>query len=115
MASKREVEKFLDALKVNIDVFNIFFEDDRKKNIQALLDLDITPDKRVDVIRSLKVENYAMGPVDENMQGYASMWIFGSKIKNREIYIKISMGKFNGVICISFHPSEHPLTYPYKK
>jgi len=31
------------------------------------------------------------------------------------VYIKISMGKENSqTICISFHPSEYPMNYPFK-
>ena len=35
--------------------------------------------------------------------------------KEREVYIKITLGYENGqTICISFHIAEHPLNYPFK-
>ena len=43
------------------------------------------------------------------------MWVFGKSVKNTEVYIKISLGRTDHpVICISFHPAEHNLTYPFK-
>ena len=43
------------------------------------------------------------------------MWVFGKEVKNREVYIKISMGKANEeTICISFHIAEHQIMYPFK-
>ena len=43
------------------------------------------------------------------------MWVFGKDVKEREVYIKITLGYENGqTICISFHIAEHPLKYPFK-
>ncbi len=116
MVSKQEVQIFLKELKSKIDVFDILFLDDRGKNQQALLDLEILPIKRKGVIKSLKTENYSEGPLDEKMRGIFPMWIFGKLVKEKEVYIKISMGNLNSrVICISFHIAEHNMNYPYKK
>ena len=116
MASKKEVESFLQELISKIDVFDILFLDDRGKNQQTILDLEIIPVKRKDIIKSLKPENYSGGPLDEKMHGILPMWIFGKLVKGVEIYIKVSMGSFNSsVICISFHKAEHNINYPYKK
>ena len=116
MASKKEVESFLQELISKIDVFDILFLDDRGKNQQTLLDLEILPIKRKGIIKSLKPENYSEGPIDEKMHGILPMWIFGKLVKGVEIYIKISMGSINShVICISFHKAEHCMNYPHKK
>jgi len=49
------------------------------------------------------------------MRNIAPMWVFGKTVKNKEIYIKISLGKENtNAICISFHIAEYDLTYPFK-
>jgi hypothetical protein len=38
------------------------------------------------------------------------------KVKKAEVYIKIRLGKPNGkVICVSFHPAERKMKYPFKK
>lgn len=59
--------------------------------------------------------DYSEGPLNEKLYGGSDMWVFGREIKNKEIYIKISMG-FEGsqVICISFHIAEFTMKYPYK-
>jgi hypothetical protein len=54
--------------------------------------------------------------LNEDFHGSKQMWVFGKEVKQREVYIKITMG-FPGTstICISFHISEHPMKYPFKK
>lgn len=91
-----------------MEIFGILFLDDRGKNQQTLHDLEISPAKRKEIIGSLVVEDYSQGPLEEKMRGILPMWIFGKQIKNREVYIKVSMGiENNQAICISFHISEH--------
>jgi hypothetical protein len=115
MVSKHEVEKYLKELRVKTEVFGILFLDDRGKNLQTLLDLEISPDKRKEIIANLRPENYCEGPLNEKMRGILPMWIFGADVKQKEIYIKISMGsENNSAVCISFHIAEHPMQYPYK-
>jgi hypothetical protein len=115
MVSKQEVEKFLGELKVKTQVFGILFLDDRGKNQQTLHDLEISPDKRKDVISKLRSEDYSEGPLDEKMRGILPMWVFGKEVKQKEVYIKVSMGLENtSTVCISFHLAQHPMNYPYK-
>lgn len=115
MASKQEVETYLKELKVKMDIFGILFLDDRGKNQQTLHDLEISPAKRKEIIGSLKAEDYSQGPLDEKMRGTLPMWVFGKQVKNKEVYIKVSMGlENNGAVCISFHIAEHPMNYPFK-
>ena len=115
MATKQEVENFLSDFKIKMKFFQILFLDDRRKNSQALLDLEISPIKRKEIIEKLIVEDYSQGPLNEQMSGLPPMWVFGKKIKETEVYIKISMGRENlQTICISFHPSEFSMNYPFK-
>ncbi len=113
--NKNDVEHFLKDLKVKIQIFGIIFLDDRSKNQQALLDLEILPKQRKEIIQDLKVEDYSEGPLAEKMHGLLPMWVFGKIINKKEIYIKISMGEKNSqAICISFHVAEYPMNYPLK-
>jgi hypothetical protein len=115
MAPKLEVEKYLKELKVKMEVFGIVFLDDRGKNQQTLHDLEISPAKRKEIITNLKTEDYSEGPLVEKMRGILPMWVFGKELKNKEIYIKISMGlENNSAVCISFHIAEFPMNFPYK-
>jgi len=115
MTTKHEVEQFLKEFKTKTSFFQIIFWDDRGKNAQALLNLEITPNKRKEIIGELALEDYSEGPLEEKMCGILPMWVFGKIVKETEIYIKISMGVPNSnTICISFHPSEYPIKYPFK-
>ncbi len=115
MATKTEVERFLKDFKVKMSIYQIIFLDERGKNAQALLDLDMSPISRKETIANLKVEDYSEGPFEEKMRGILPMWVFGKTVKKQEVYIKISMGVENSkTICISFHPAEHPMSYPFK-
>jgi len=115
MASKQEVERYLKELKVKMEIFGILFLDDRGKNQQTLHDLEISPDKRKEIINSLKADDYSQGPLNEKMHGILPMWVFGKQVKKKEVYIKISMGiENNNAVCISFHIAEHPVNYPLK-
>lgn len=115
MATKEEVKTFLNDFKIKYKVFDIIFRDQRDKNISTLLQLDISPLKRREIIESINTDDYSEGPLDDSLYGIASMWVFGKKLKDQEIYIKISMGQSNSrVICISFHVAERRMKYPFK-
>lgn len=115
MVTVQDVDNYLKELKTKMNIFDILYLDDRNKNQQTLHDLEISPLKRTEIIRGLKAKDYSEGPVEEKMRGLLPMWVFGKKIKKKEIYIKISLGiENNPCICISFHIAEHPMKYPFK-
>ena len=110
------VKAFLDQFNIKTEVFGIRFRNDRGKNRDALLMLDITPLQRELIVKNLKVQDYVEGPVIDLLNKEGEMWIFGKDVKGREVYIKITLGYENGqTICISFHIAEHPLIYPFKE
>jgi len=115
MTDRLSVEIFLKEFHQKLKIFEIRFRDDRGKNLQTLLNLEISPAFRRSVIESLRVEEYAEGPITDRLHHGAPLWVFGRIIKQKEVYIKISIGEANRpVICISFHEAEHPMTYPFK-
>ncbi|MEZ5070703.1 MAG: toxin [Bacteroidales bacterium] len=82
----------------------------------TLLELEITPKRRKEIVHSLEVEDYSQGPLEDRMHQVLPLWVFGKKINAREIYIKVSLGLENSsAVCMSFHVAEHPMTYPYKR
>ena len=114
MAALSEVELFLRDFKTKMNIWDVIFLN-RPKNIQTLADLNITANQRKDVLNALTSEDYSEGPVEEVVFKGSAMWIFGKSINNTKVYIKISLGKpGNNVLCISFHPAEYPLNYPFK-
>ena len=111
MTTQEQVKLFLSEFKTKMKIWDVIFRDDRGKNLQTLLELEIRPIDRKTSLEKLKLE----GPINEILYGGSDMWVFGIVLKNKEIYIKISMG-FVGTstICISFHIAEHPMNYPFK-
>ncbi|WMX14728.1 hypothetical protein [Aureispira sp. CCB-E] len=112
MATEDDVEAFLDDFKAKLSVFNIVFYA-REKNRETLLELEISPLERENIVKNLSVEDYSEGPLGDN-NGGPDLWVFGKLVKGREVYIKVTMGAFNcSTICISFHFAEHPMNYPF--
>ncbi len=98
-----------------MSIWDVLFRDDRGKNLNTLILLELPPSERKRILHSLRIEDYSDGPILENLYGGSDMWIFGKEVKGKEIYIKITMGTFgSSVICISFHIAEHKMQYPLK-
>jgi len=115
MVKEDEVKRFLDDFKVKLKTWGIIYRDDRGKNTQTLLDLEIRPVDRTMVLKSLKTEDYSEGPIDDVYYGGSPLWVFGKEIKQNEVYIKITLGNENNkTICISFHIAEYSMKYPFK-
>lgn len=95
-------------------MFDMRFRGDRKKNINTLSELEITSSQMKEEILSLEPINYYCGPDKDTLNHGDDMWVFGKKIKGREVYIKITLGGYNNsTLCISFHIAEHKITYPF--
>ena len=64
MATRAEVERFLQQFKVKVDVFGVFFLN-RDKNLNALNELGITPIERLSIVKSIEVEDFSDGPIKD--------------------------------------------------
>ena len=67
MICKQDVELFLRRFYQKVEIFGIVFRDDRGKNQQALLDLEITAKHRKDIVMQLTAEGYVEGPVEDTL------------------------------------------------
>lgn len=115
LLTKEDVQRFLEQFHSNMKVFGIIYRDDRGKNKKALEELEIVPSYRKVVIENLTVDDYVDGPVVDTLNKLGEMWVFGTDVNGREVYIKIMISEFIGqTICISFHLAEKPLKYPFK-
>lgn len=115
-ASKQQISAFLRDFKEKMKIWNILFRDDRGKNSQTLLNLELRPIERQKIITALEIDDYSEGPLEDNLNKGSEMWVFGKLVKRQEIYIKITMGApGTSVICISFHIAEHKISYPFKR
>ena len=116
MILKDEVEYYLKDLSTKIEIWGMLFRSDRDKNLQTLLDLELTPDAVKEIIKALKVTDYVEGPKKDTLNGGPDWRVFGKLIKSKEIYIKVTIGFFNAqAVCISFHTAEFPLHFPFKQ
>ena len=115
MVTIEEVKAFLDQFNIKAQVFGIYFRNDRGKNMEALKQLAISAFQRELIVKSLQAQDYVEGPVIDVLNKEKEMWVFGKDVKDREVYIKITLGYDNGqTICISFHIADYPLVYPFK-
>lgn len=115
MSTEAEVTSFLKDFKEKMKFWDILFRDDRGKNTQVLVDLELRSVDRKTIIEALETKDYSEGPLEEKLYGGADMWVFGKTIKKKEVYIKITMGAMSSsVICISFHLAQHKMNYPLK-
>lgn len=89
---------------------------DRKENLSALIKMGITKKNCEHEILSLSVSDYCAGPKpDKDRSG--EIWEFGKKISGHDVYIKLKIAEVGSVRiakCISFHITQHSLTYPLK-
>jgi len=89
---------------------------DRQDNINSLLKLGLTKKHCKEEIISLSVEDYYKGPKPDKDRG-GTVWEFGKKINEDEIYIKLKIYEVNSekfAKCISFHKANLPLSFPLK-
>lgn len=115
MSTVAEVASFLKDFKEKMRFWDVLFRDERGKNAQALVDLELRPIDRKAILEALEAKDYSEGPLEETLYKGTDMWVFGKTIKKKEVYIKITMGAAgSSVICISFHLAQHKMNYPLK-
>jgi len=117
--NQEDIETFL--LKCKNAVRKSFYLTKTSKNKATILELGFTKEDVKREIESLSVEHYSEGPLPSHAFA-EEIWVFGKRINCREIYIKISISKYNDpgelietLYCISFHFADHPLHYPNQK
>lgn len=88
----------------------------RQKNLESIMELGITIPQVKAAILGLKVTDYCSGPTEDHDRKGIHVWVFGSKVNDDEIYIKLS-DDFRGeqAKCLSFHKAEFPLRKPFKE
>lgn len=113
MTSVKDVDAFLYEFKRQMDTHGLVVLE-REKNFQALLRLEITVKQRRAVIRSLRPKHYCRGPRPDVVLPGFEFWEFGKQVKQHTLYIKLALrGNEAPAICLSFHPAERPLSFPF--
>lgn len=115
-ANKENVCHFLKLFKQSASTEGIYVVP-RRKNMDALLKLDLTEANREEIILNLSVNDYCKGPSKDTDQG-GDVWEFGKEVGERTIYLKLKIFMIDKKIqakCISFHEAEYPMSWPFKK
>ncbi len=110
MASKQEVQAFLDDFKTKMSICTCLYRDDRGKNAQALADLEIRPADRDTVLRELEVPDFSHGPVKDALYGGSEML---SKTTMKSPVTGKEMSLQKEVIRITFRKEELEVVYHY--
>lgn len=110
---KEDVEQFLKEFLSKITLFDVIIKRERKKNLQTMLDLELTNVSAREHLKKLTYKDFYQGPT-KDYAGGPDLWEFGKTIKKKEVYIKITLGNLNKpVICISFHYPSKTIKYPF--
>lgn len=118
MASREDVQFFIDDFNIKLGIWDVLIRTDRTnaKNMNTILDLELTITQVKEELKKLRIEEYSEGPLPDTLYHISDMWVFGKIIKNREVYIKVQLGHPQSqTICISFHYPAKPMPYPFKK
>jgi hypothetical protein len=110
------VKEFLTDMKSIINAHGIVFVP-RRDLTKTFPSLGITESVARDEILNLSASDYVSGPSSDENGLDGEVWIFGSSLDEKEVYIKL---KIYGPIgskkakCISFHEAERRIHYPLK-
>jgi hypothetical protein len=67
MSTQTEVETFLKEFKEKMKFWDVLFRDERGKNVQALVDLELRPIERKAILEALEIKDYSEGPLEEKL------------------------------------------------
>jgi hypothetical protein len=113
---RTHVKNFLKEIKELILAEGLRVKD-RVINKESLLKLGLTQKQREDEVLSLSISNYSSGP-HKDIYKPGDYWVFGKLIDGIEVYIKLKIAGPPGhehALCLSFHKSDNPLTYPFSE
>lgn len=78
----------------------------RKKNMDSLYSMGLTPLDIEEIVCDLTPENYFRGPSPDHNFPNEEVWEFKVLYEEFRIYIKLKLKEEEFVICISFHEDE---------
>ena len=81
----------------------------------TLIDLGFDVEDIVPVIRHLSIEDYSETLYDDKDENPPLLYVFGTEINNKQIYIKLKIKKKKSkyILCLSFHYAAHDMSFPY--
>jgi hypothetical protein len=110
------VAAFLKGFKMLAERDKGIYIVNRREHADALAELEITEQDRLNEILSLSVENYSSGPEPDRDRA-GEVWKFGKEINGHEVHIKLKIAETGDrkiAKCISFHKAKHAQKYPLR-
>ncbi len=115
VASVKEIHAFLQQCKRMVSKGRLHFVN-RRESLDTLASFGLEITHVAEILLLLTITHYTQGPMsDRDVEFPGSMYVFGYYLENTELYIKLKCDEDRGCVCISFHPSRWPLTYPYSE
>ena len=79
---------FLKDFKEKMKIWDVLFRDDRGKNAKALVELELRPIERKNVLEALDFMDYSEGPIEEKLNGGAEMWVLVKQLNKKRSILK---------------------------
>ncbi|WP_443114259.1 hypothetical protein [Herbaspirillum seropedicae] len=122
-ATRLQVQHFLTQLAA-LDSKDIILSRQRK-TLDFMEQIDYEMGDVVAELKRLQLEHYSYGP-NQNDWGTGRVWHFGKTVVQylgkaevpHRVYIKLNLSVTRDgrkTTCMSFHPPEKPMKFPYKK
>jgi cyclophilin family peptidyl-prolyl cis-trans isomerase len=121
MSTKEDdTRKFLMEFKARASQKGGLYIVPRDVNIVTMAQLGLTDATLRTELLSLSVEDYYQGPeLDEDAsKNGKEVWMFGKVINGCEVYLKLKnfdVGPHKRAKCLSIHPADFPIYYPFRK
>lgn len=112
IASIIDVSDFLKRFKGESALSGIDFVP-RKGYLDALAQLGITIPDAENTLLGLSATDYVSGPESDHNGSPGEIWVFGTMIHRRQIYIKVKLDTGRAA-CLSFHEAQYPLRFPLR-
>ena len=109
-----DIDEFLEKLKLKVKIYGYEFSRERAENKETMKKLGFSMLNVKDILLELEKVDFSEGPKDDQEEG-GDYWVFGKEINNKQVYIKLNLGKENRqVICYSFHFAKSNMNLPYQ-
>ena len=115
MAARHQVVLFLHLMKTAANAHFVFAG--RRENLDALARLGINRQHAQALVMSLTPEDYVSGPSPDHNHPGLEMWVFGMRVSDSEMYVKLQVviDPPMRCVCVSFHEAERPMHYPFRE
>jgi len=115
VAARHQVVLFLHLMKAAAREHFVFAR--RRVNLDTVAQLGITRRHAQELVMGLTPEAYVSGPSPDHNHAGLEMWVFGMRVSDSEMYVKLQVIIDSPMrcVCVSFHEAERPMHYPFRE